>query len=247
MPRFVQFLESSGKKGIGLMTGGILSFSIGVIEHFRDASIAAPIFFIIGVGAMLAGSYFAWAEAKQKLDSANAKILELVRPADRPQISFARWGQVETEPDAPIFRYGFYLNNHGGVALQVFIDNFKIGDLSVTSDPLPEINARGGRFIPIWLEEKGPLTKYNIKEVLQTFWEKCLKEHKVTWGQPVEIPVSVTYRDFANLGYRSECYLKYRKGEIEFSAVVQTCLGPVKPTKLGVQLTEESNSSSVQR
>jgi hypothetical protein len=248
MPRFGKFLKASGKKGISLMTGGIFSLSIAVYEHLEGASLIFLLFFGVGCIAVLLGSYFAWDEENKRADAALFKIHDLEKPPNRPQVSFSRWGQRETGTGSQLFQYGFYLNNHGGVALQVFIEKFKIGKFSVTNEPLPEIPAGMNGFIPIWLEEKGPLTKYNIKEVLEAYWEERFNDHKVAWGQPVEIAVSVIYRDFANLGYRSECDLKYHKGVVTFSSVIQTSLGLVKPSKLGFQqLTDESNSSNVHK
>ncbi len=56
------FLTAAGKKGVGLMTGGLLSLAIAVYEHWNGKPLATTAFTVVAITAILAGAYYAYAE-----------------------------------------------------------------------------------------------------------------------------------------------------------------------------------------
>jgi hypothetical protein len=74
MRRFGQFLTAAGKWGVSLMTGGLLSFGVAVIEHFRGRSFTAITFTVIAFLAIMFGAYFAWDEANSRLACKDEEI-----------------------------------------------------------------------------------------------------------------------------------------------------------------------------
>lgn len=66
--RIKQYLTEAGKAGVGLMTGGLFSFTLAVIEHARGNSFSAISWGLAGGLAFMAGSFFAWLNERKKLE-----------------------------------------------------------------------------------------------------------------------------------------------------------------------------------
>ena len=69
MERFLRFVAAAGKKGVSLMTGGVLCFAIALYEHFRGSSLAGFAFAVGSILALLAGAFYAWDDADRKYDA----------------------------------------------------------------------------------------------------------------------------------------------------------------------------------
>src|SRR5262249_13316946 len=74
MRRFGQFLTAAGKWGVSLMTGGLLSFGVALIEHFRGSSFTAITFTVIAFLAIMFGAYFAWDDSNSRLARKDEEI-----------------------------------------------------------------------------------------------------------------------------------------------------------------------------
>ena len=179
-----------------------------------------------------------WLRKEQDLNSAigkqNVEISSLKWPTDRPQLSFRNWGDrgirfVEPfQPGSSAFNLGFHLFNDGGAALDVAVEKFKIGTkYSVISETVSRIGSKAEGFIAIWIEDKNALTKWRIDGALQETWEQMFKDKKLTYSEKLSVPVSVVYKDFNGLGYRTKCNLVFtpvmgsRSSRLEFSAPQQ--------------------------
>jgi hypothetical protein len=204
------------------MTGGILSFGVSVIEHLRGDSLTTLSFGGVGIIAMMWGAYLAWGREHDRAEAAQVKIKELECPPNRPQVSLVQWG-VTAEG-----RSGFYLKNHGGVALEATVERFRVGQFWINGETTAEVAAGCDGFAFVWLETSG-FDKFSIIEALRLTWDKQFKSHQLSQGQPLSVPLSVVYRDFGNLWYRSECDMKYLNNRVEFSSTRQTCFGISKP------------------
>lgn len=82
--RFVSFLTASGKKGIALMTGGVLSFGISLVEHWRGASLSVIIFAGIAIAAIMSGAFLSWREKDKETEGLKEELRN--KNAMRPSI-----------------------------------------------------------------------------------------------------------------------------------------------------------------
>lgn len=120
MRRFVQFLASAGKWGITLMTGGILSFTVGLIEHLSGRSFRAVTYTTVGCGAFLLGAFLAWRNERIKLEQEEQK-------RGRPEITadFKSFGSNPTQlPDWRLL----LRNSSPFPAVDVHIEDIRYGD-----------------------------------------------------------------------------------------------------------------------
>ena len=76
----MKFLTSAGKKGIALMTGGLLAFVLTLVEHVRGSSVPALTFMIVSFCAFAGGSYLAWSDVDRKYEAEKLRI-------SKPQIT----------------------------------------------------------------------------------------------------------------------------------------------------------------
>jgi len=56
------------------MTGGLLSFAVGLIEHFSGQSFRAVTYTIVGCAAFMVGAYLAWNEEHKKVLALQGKV-----------------------------------------------------------------------------------------------------------------------------------------------------------------------------
>ncbi len=177
------------------------------------------------------------AEKEAEIERLTAEKSELEWPANRPKITFRGWGNVRLEdlPEdhnpAMLFQKGFYLNNDGGVALEIKIDDFLVGETAATSKTISRIEGSSQGFTPIWMETSSLVFRWDLLTALGTAAVAEIDFHKMKWGEEYRIPLRATYRDFSNIWYSSEAplifYHKYSR--IEFGPVVQRLIGYKKP------------------
>ena len=152
-------------------------------------------------------------------------------PRSKPRISLSGWGPPKDATFPATMKRGFYLVNHGDTALEITVETFKVGTQSAYGETLSEIGAEKEGFTEILVDRKGPLFKYALDQTLDKEVDVLINSSELAYLQPLKIPVSVTYRDFENIWYRTACDLVYKKGQITFSAPMQTTLDS-KPPKV---------------
>lgn len=180
--------------------------------------------------------------ARVALINAKNDIERLTWPEDRPQISFVSWGQMRpqfmtpgNEDSALLAQHGFYLHNDGGAALEITVEIFDIAhNLTAVGSTITRIKGKDTGFVPIWIKEEMPLRRWALDDALEKAWGDKAQPGDLFDGKPLEIPVSVVYRDYNQLWYRSRAKLSfyfeaYQKHRIEFSAVEQDKLGIMRP------------------
>ena len=80
MQRIKQFITEAGKWGVSLMTGGLFSFTLALIEHLRGNSFTAVGWVLVGFLAFMTGAFLAWLNERKKLE-------ELDKQRGRPEIT----------------------------------------------------------------------------------------------------------------------------------------------------------------
>ena len=110
-------------------------------------------------------------------------------PERRPQITFDTWGQRQVR-GAATPEMGFYLTNHGDVALELIIQPFSIGGQRWTSNSLASIEAGQKSFVIVWPDGLSP-------EKGLSCWTAQSENSRET------LQVTMRYRDFNNNWYRT--------------------------------------------
>jgi hypothetical protein len=158
------------------------------------------------------------------------------RPADRPYISFTRWGPAEGVTGAEVFTKGFYLVNDGGAALDVNVEEFgEIYGFTAFGTTVSRIGGKTTGFSPIIVKDVDPLARHALNGTLTLAWQKECSAGQLTYGQSLMVVVSVTYRDVNDLWYRSKAGLAFTPArsnspaKLEFTSVMQECLGINRP------------------
>lgn len=170
-------------------------------------------------------------ELEKILKHNDAEIAELTYPEDRPKISFAGWGGPLSSEDAE--RKGFYLNNDGGAALEVQVERFYVGSqFTAVGSTVSRVDNKRPGFAPVWLEDEPQLTKWALDTALQITLKTKIECGELKDSQPLVIPMSVVYRDFNDLWYRSVGGLIFTDGKIGFMAVQQKRFGRTRPGPL---------------
>jgi hypothetical protein len=231
--RFLAFLRAAGKRGVSLMTGGILSFAIALIEHLRGNSLTSFGFATVALGAVMVGAYFAWSAERDRADAAEVHKKELECPPGRPQLSFVRWSQPNQG-----YKSGFFLKNHGGVAVEIIIERFRLGRIWVNGNTTSEIGRNEEGLASVWLEAS-KFDQFSLDDAL------VMAQAELPQGQPLIVPISVIYRDFGNLWYRSECDVKFANNKSVFGSSHQTCLGLSKPKPKANPLPSKADLSGL--
>jgi hypothetical protein len=148
------------------------------------------------------------------------KVEVLTWPPERPQIAFHGWGQIPPQfapggakdTSSYIFQHGFYLENDGGAALEVTVEGFKFGLFDARSETISRIEGKNKGFAKIWLGgavQINPLVKWNLDTALLKTWGAMVDQKELTLRDPLLLPISVIYRDYNNLWYRSKCELRF--------------------------------------
>lgn len=215
-----------------LVTGGTLIGLLGIWQstgHF----VGIWVYWGIAIGALLMASFKAWDEQLANVETLSNKNKKLEWPSNRPQISFLKWGQVERESGAAIFQHGFYLENHGGPALEVKVERFEVADGQwADSKAIPTIGHDSIGFAPVWLENVSPIVRFSLDVALEAAVEKQIKDGRLQWAEDYCIKVSAVYRDFNHVWYKSKTKLRYlaKQNRITFDAVTQESRGFIQPT-----------------
>jgi hypothetical protein len=186
---------------------------------------------------------------RRELDAARVAVINakneieaLMWPADRPKISFHAWGQRQlhfmpagNNDPALTAQYGFYLANDGGAALEITVEVFEITqDLIAIGGTIPRIEGKTEGFVPIWIKNEVPLSRWCLDIALEKAWEAKVNSKEIYAGEALEFPISVVYRDYNLLWYRSRgtIIFKYNllhANQISFGAVEQDKLGVTRP------------------
>lgn len=180
---------------------------------------------------------------KRELADAYKKIEALIWPADRPQISFHAWAERQLQFMPPgtndpvlLAQKGFYLANDGGAALEITVENFRLNkELVVLGGTIPRIEGKTEGFVPVWIKDEVPLSKWELEIALERAWK-----HKVDCGEigttddRLQVPVSVVYRDYNQLWYRTRAQILFTHrllgpNWVQFSASTQERLGNTQP------------------
>jgi hypothetical protein len=169
-------------------------------------------------------------QIRSELVVLQGRVEKLERPADRPLLSFLRWGQEENETRARVFQRGFYLRNRGGAAFEVQVESLKIeGTFTTHSSPIAQIASNSEGFAPVWIENQSPLGQWDLDGALQQILSEMIDTRQLRSGQALVVPVAVTYRDVDYLWYRSVGTLTFVHDRIEFTAVRQERFAGTKP------------------
>ena len=67
--RLLAFFMAAGKWGIGLMTGGLFSWSMAAYEHFSGKSIPGFWWAMLGFVLFIIGAFLAWNDEHQKYEA----------------------------------------------------------------------------------------------------------------------------------------------------------------------------------
>jgi hypothetical protein len=130
---------------------------------------------------------------------------------------------------------GFYLANDGGAALEITVEIFDINeDLTAIGGTIARIEGNDQGFVPVWIKDEVPLNRWALDSALERAWQDKAQPFEIYGSQPMEFPVSVVYRDYNRLWYRSRGKLIFKynllhANQISFSAVEQDKLGTSRP------------------
>jgi len=190
---------------------------------------------------------------KRNIEQLTEQLEKAKCPTDRPMLAFNCWGQrhanflpetaVAAMRDTPhdisplLLEHGFYLTNDGGgTALEITLETFQVGaQLVALSETLARIEKNNRGFVPVWIKDASPRVKWGLDMALEAAWKLQVNESGDVWqDKPIEIPVSVVYRDYNNLWYRScstLCYTAdlFYPNHITFTAPTQEPLGLARP------------------
>jgi hypothetical protein len=86
----------------------------------------------------------------------------------------------------------------------------------------------------VWIKNEPPLNRWGLDVVLEMAWEKKVELGELLAAQSLEVPVSVVYKDYNELWYRSRAtmtftYLLLGQNRIGFGGVRQERLGTTRP------------------
>jgi hypothetical protein len=234
--RIVGFVRAVGRHCGVLLTGGVLLGGVAIWQRIGH-TVRPSVYWSIATITLFIAFVRAWndqlnaaEQIRSELVVLQSRIEKLEGPADRPLLSFHRWGQEENQTHARAFQRGFYLRNHGGTAWEIQVESLRIGDAFTThSSPVAQIASNGEGFAPVWIENQSPLGQWDLDGALQRILNEMIDTRQLRSGQALVVPVAVTYRDFDYLWYRSVGTLAFVHDRIEFTAVRQERFGGTKP------------------
>jgi hypothetical protein len=221
--RIWQFCQSVLRHWGTLVTGGAIIGGIGIWQGSGNA-VNPWVYWTIAIIALVIACFKTWNDQVDIAQKAVAAKDALEWPENRPMISFDSWGQVEGETGSAIFQHGFYVTNHGGPALEVTLERFEIDDqVWATSRTVSQIGAGSQGFCMVWIEEAPVLAKFMLNHYLEKAVVTRLNSNRLHYGEVYEVPVSVIYRDFNMVWYRSKTALRYfhKRDRIEFGPPIQ--------------------------
>jgi hypothetical protein len=90
---------------------------------------------------------------------------------------------------------------------------------------IPRIEGSDQAFVPVWIKDEVPLSRWALDVALEKAWEKKVSLKEILEGQALDVPISAIYRDYNDLWYRSSAmkfsFDPWYDNRIEFSAVQQ--------------------------
>jgi hypothetical protein len=220
MPRVWNFVRSVWEHWGVVVTGPIVSVLLGVWS-WTGHSVPSWIYWPICLGGLFVAFFKAWKDQVNLVEKLQAEKAKLEWPEDRPKLSFLRWGRAKDESGFTTFEHGFYLANDGGAALDVFVERFEIdATMAASSQAVARIEGGTEGFVLVWIENESPLTKWGLDEALKKVAEEKIDHMQLHYGQLLEVPLSVVYRDFNEIGYRTRTTMRYlhTNGRIDFTA-----------------------------
>lgn len=239
-PTLKSFLNSFRDQWFTLMSGG-LTVPLTALSILAPQTPLKGLFALLAIACGLYSSYRVWSHERRTRNVAEKRVQELEFAPDRPKLSFRSWGQVRLESleflptEAKVslrFQRGFYLANDGGVALDIEVEAFSIGSqFTAYGSPIARIESGGEGFSEIRIKDADPMARHALDLVLGIARDEKINKGELEYVKPFVIPVSVIYRDFNDLWYRTSCELisHYRRGTtagwIEFTAPTQKSLG----------------------
>lgn len=156
--------------------------------------------------------------AKEAKIAEHASVIKkLSQPPDRPQLSFVRISQPNQG-----YQSGFFLKNHGGVAVEISVERFTLKRVWINGNTLSEIGSNAEGLASVW-PEASKSDQFSLDNLLE------MAQAELPLGQPLIVSLSVIYRDFENRWYRTECGLRFFNHKSEFGPSRQFCFGLTKP------------------
>jgi hypothetical protein len=161
---------------------------------------------------------------RKDLAQARSRVEALSMPANRPKLVIEKWGPVESRG---VIRAdmgaGFYIVNHGGPALEVKLRSFFVEGEKWLGETVTSLESNQKHFMQVWSEKSSATArKTNLLDAVRSAAsrpERQLPEYKVA--------VSLEYRDFDNIAYRSTAEMRFvkTKDNLEFSSPYQERVG----------------------
>ena len=124
------------------MTGGLLAFSLTLLEHFRGGSLGATSFGVVATCALLGGAYLAWRSERIALEEEQAK-------RGRPSVTAEfKWERGD---------YNLYLRNSSSEpAVDLSVKDIAVGDKVLRFAPPSALRQEdGAELIPAWMIYNG--------------------------------------------------------------------------------------------
>jgi hypothetical protein len=173
----------------------------------------------------------------QEIEKTPARVLAL--PASRPKIAFIRWGTEDEQRavttlggtkhyysfDRQGQARGFILRNDGDeAALDVAVERFEVDGSSWASRTIPRIEAGTERYALVWRADASLLStddKWNLVASLGTASRR--RASYPGGGPDYLIAISVVYRDYNNVCYRTRADMAFMPAllEVEFRSIKQ--------------------------
>jgi hypothetical protein len=136
------------------------------------------------------------------------RISNQTLPENRPRITIDSWGREVTAHGTLKPEVGLYLTNHGDAALEITLDEFRVGETVWVGESLSSIEQKQKSFLLI--QEKG-----NTSSVGR--W--------ITSTKNGESRLRLKYRDFNNNWYQTTALITFVGQDVKVSSSTQEKLG----------------------
>lgn len=136
------------------------------------------------------------------------RISNQTLPENRPRITIDNWGRLVTTHGTLKPEVGLYLTNHGDAALEITLDEFRVGETVWVGEALSSIGQKQKSFLLI--QEKGNTSSVGS-------WIMAAKNG--------ESRLRLKYRDFNNNWYLTTALITFVGQDVKISASTQGKLG----------------------
>jgi hypothetical protein len=170
---------------------------------------------------------------RTQIEQLKRKVGKLTWPEDRPRLTFQGWGWIH--PPEGRTHSGIYLANHGSTALEVSLETINVGSLRTTGSTTDHICQNDAKAVEVWLDGEPEVQKWCLDNYLDGCWNQAKKSDTLPESKALILPISVVYRDFNNLWYRTRGELSFKfvsgmpDGVIDFKTLEQEQLGDERP------------------